>query len=473
MSAAPLLSPAARELAGRLHAALAGRCADLDPADRRPAAPTGSASLPDYRAAPVPADLRPGRAELIVEASDLNALRAALASGADAVVVDFDDTFSPTRANVAAAYAALPEWLSADRPLLARPRALYALEAHEPFAGQPGRAALCDLAALLTAGAGLKARPGRTPHLYLPKLESVAQAQVWADALALAETHLGLERGTLRVCLQIETFPGLLAADALLFTLRDWAFGLNAGRWDYVFSLVKTVGADLGRPVPPRAGLGMNLDAMQAYAQALVDVCRARGAQAVGGTAAVAPDPHDPQPALDAVRADKAREAAQGFQGAWAGLPELLDAVREGLRAPSTVPETVPVTRARLLDLPHPGPLDGAEVLDTVGLALDVFRAWLAGQGTVTRGGRIEDTATAELARALLWQWVTVRAPLGGGGVLTPGAYRALRRRLAPDDAPEARLLDHLVLSAAPPAYFPAEAARLNLTPWPQRTPHD
>ena len=467
MSAAPLLSPAARELAAQLHAALADRWADLDRGDLDHTTPATPEPLPDYRAAPVPADLRPGRAELIVEASDLHALRAALVSGAEAVVIDFDDTFSPTRANVAAAYGALPEWLVAPVPLLARPRALYALEAHEPFGGQPGRAALCDLAALLTAGAG------RAPHLYLPKLESVAQAQVWADALALAETHLGLGRGTLRVCLQVETFPGLLAADALLFTLRDWAFGLNAGRWDYVFSLVKTVGADLGRPVPPRAGLGMDLDAMQAYAQALVDVCRERGAQAVGGTAAVAPDPRDPQPALDAVRADKAREAAQGFQGAWAGLPELLDAVREGLRAPPAPPDAVPVTRGRLLDLPHPGPLEGAEVLDTAGLALDVFRAWLAGQGALTRGGRIEDTATAELARALLWQWVTVRAPLSGGGTLTPDAYRALRRRLCPDDAPEARLLDHLVLSAAPPAYFPAEAARLNLTDPPERMPHD
>lgn len=467
MSAAPLLSPAARALAERLHAALADRCARLDGPDLDHTAPAAPEPLPEYRAAPVPADLRPGRAELIVEASDLHALRAALVSGADAVVIDFDDTFSPTRANVAAAYGALPEWLAAPVPLLARPRALYALEAHEPFGGQPGRAALCDLAALLTA------RAGRAPHLYLPKLESVAQAQVWADALALAEAHLGLGRGTLRVCLQVETFPGLLAADALLFTLRDWSFGLNAGRWDYVFSLVKTVGADLGRPVPPRAGLSMDVDAMQAYAQALVDVCRARGAQAVGGTAAVAPDPRDPRPARAAVRADKAREAAQGFQGAWAGLPELLDAVREGLRAPAAAPTTVPVTRARLLDLPHPGPIDRAEVLDTAGLALDVFRAWLAGQGVVTRGGRIEDTATAELARALLWQWVTLRAPLGGGGALTPDTYRALRRRLAPDDAPEARLLDHLVLSAVPPAYFPAEVAWLNLTDPPERMPHD
>ncbi|MDK2012067.1 MULTISPECIES: malate synthase A [unclassified Deinococcus] len=458
-----LLTPAAYRLAETLHAALADRWAAVD-------APGPLGTTPpvtDYRAAPVPDDLRPGRAELIVEASDLPALRAALSSGADAVVIDFDDTFAPTPANVAAAWAALPEWLAADVPLLARPRALYAPQPGLTFAGQPARGALCDLAALLTA------RPGRVPHLYLPKLESVPQARAWATALRASEAHLGLNPGTLRACLQIETLPGLLHMDALLAELRPWAFGLNAGRWDYVFSLVKTTGATRTTPVPPRAGLGMDVDAMQAYAQALVDVCRARGAQAVGGTAAVSPDPRDPAPALDAVRADKAREAAQGFQGAWAGLPELLDAVREGLATPAPTPPpstTAPVTSERLLALPDPGPLPAAEVRDTLGLALDVFGAWFAGQGVITRGGRIEDTATAELARALLWQWVHVGALLDDGSVFDRAAYRSLRRALRPDDAPEATLLDHVVLADAPPAYVPLEAHRLTLT---ERTFHD
>ncbi len=452
----PDLPSPARALAEALHAALADAWTAVDAPGPLDAAPP----VTDYRAAPVPDDLSAGRAELIVEASDLPALRAALSSGADAVVIDFDDTFAPTPANVAAAWAALPEWLAADVPLLARPRALYAPQPGLTFAGQPARGALCDLAALLTA------RPGRVPHLYLPKLESVPQARAWATALRASEGHLGLKPGTLRVCLQIETLPGLLHMDALLAELREWAFGLNAGRWDYVFSLVKTTGATRTVPVPPRSGLGMDVDAMQAYAQALVDVCRARGAQAVGGTAAVSPDPRDPTPALDAVRADKAREAAQGFQGAWAGLPELLDAVREGLATPApTAAPTAPVTRERLLALPDPGPLPAAEVRDTLGLALDVFGAWFAGQGVITRNGRIEDTATAELARALLWQWVRVGAPLDDGSVFDRAAYRTLRRALRPDDTPEARLLDHVVLADAAPAYVPLEAHRLTLTP--------
>ncbi|GGL00289.1 malate synthase A [Deinococcus radiotolerans] len=424
-----------------------------------------SGVAPDYRAAPVPDDLRPGRAEMIVEASDLPALRAALTSGADAVVIDFDDTFSPTRTNVAGVYAALPEWLAADVPLLARPRALYAPQPGLTFAGQPARGALCDLAALLTA------RPGRVPHLYLPKLESATQARAWATALRVSEAYLGLNPGTLRVCLQIETLPGLLHMDALLSELRQWAFGLNAGRWDYVFSLVKTTGATRRVPFPPRSQLGMDVDAMQAYAQTLVDVCQLRGAQAVGGTAAVSPDPLNPAPALDAVRADKAREAAQGFQGAWAGLPELLDAVREGLAAPApTSPPTAPVTLERLLALPDPGSLPTAEVRDTLGLALDVFGAWFTGRGVITRNGRIEDTATAELARALLWQWVRVGAALDDGTVFDRAAYRSLRRALRPDDAPEATLLDHVVLADVAPAYVPLEAHRLNLT---ERIFHD
>ncbi|UBV44974.1 malate synthase A (plasmid) [Deinococcus taeanensis] len=467
-----MLPPSARPLAWALHEALAPHWAALDRAAPQGLASSPIAALPAYHAASVPPDLKPGRAELIVEASDLPALRAALRCGADAVVIDFDDTFAPTPANLQAAYGALPEVLNAAVPLLARPRALYALEPAVTQGGQPARAALCDLAALLTA------RPGRVPHLYLPKLETRAQARAWAAALSAAETHLGLPGGSLRVCLQIETLPGLLVADELLFDLRRWAFGLNAGRWDYVFSLVKSTGAGRAAPIPPRSALGMDVDAMQAYAQALVQVCRARGAQAVGGTAAVAPDPAAPQAALDAVRADKRREAAQGFAGAWAGRPDLLDAVRAGLAqgGPGS-PGAAPVTPQRLLNLPDPGPLDPREVADTAALALDVFQAWFAGRGVVTRAGRIEDTATAELARALLWQWVRVQAPLAGGDRLDRAAYLTLRRTLRPDDAPEAALLDHLVLSAAAPAYFPREAQRLALTPRltspAERTLHD
>ncbi|WP_425144885.1 malate synthase A [Deinococcus sp.] len=417
-----------------------------------------SAPLPEYVAVPPPADLVGRRAELIVEASDPAALAAALASDAEALVLDFDDTFSPTPANVQAAYDALPVAAGCPKALLARPRALYAVEPHLDCVGPaPAIAALCDLAVILAA------RPQRPMHLYIPKLETLAQAQFWEDALSLSERLLGLEPGAVRVCLQIETFAGVLNADALLYILRGRAYGLNAGRWDYVFSLVKALGQDRGA-VPPRAELGMELDAMRAYAEVLVRVCQRREAEAIGGSAALAPDPGNPQPALEAVRADKRREAAQGFTAAWAGLPELLPAVRAGFEdaaPPSLTPETPKRTLERLLKLPAPRPLPLDVLQEALGLALEVFEAWYAGRGVIVRGGRIEDTATAELARAQLWQWVRCGAALEGGDALTPERYLSERRAQRPDDAPEARLLDALVLVERCPAYFPRAAQLL------------
>ncbi|WP_207795301.1 aldolase/citrate lyase family protein [Deinococcus koreensis] len=489
------LTPAAHALAEHLHEGLRSRWMALhDP----PPPGEASSTIHQFQAAPIPDDLRGRRVELIVEASDLAMLRRALNSDADAVVIDFDDTFSPTRANVQAAYDALAWATGSDKPLLVRPRALYAVEPGLNFGG-PGIASLCDLSAVLAA------RPGRPPHVYIPKLETVMEARFWHDALALAEAHLGLEPDTVRVCLQIETYWGLLRADELLHALHTRAYGLNAGRWDYVFSLVKHLGATRTTPIPPRSALTMDVPAMRAYAEQLVQVCRQHGAEAIGGTASLAPDPANPEPALDAVRADKEREAAQGFTAAWAGLPELVEAVRGGLALlitpqsaarpaplkgsqesltlpplegrwpggpeglngpgrPTTLDELHRVAQTRLhtlTDLPTPTLLPLSEVRDATGLALDVFAAWLEGRGVVVRGGRVEDTATAELARALLWQWVRVGAPLDDGTVLSAERYLHERRSLMPDDEGAARLLDDLVLARECPAYFPREAQHL------------
>ncbi|THF71608.1 malate synthase A [Deinococcus sp. Arct2-2] len=443
------LSAPAHQLATRLHTALRARW-DALPGDPDPPAP------PEYAAAPIPTDLRGRRAELIVEASDVDALRQALASDADAVVIDFDDTFAPTRANVQAAYDALAWATSTSTPLLARPRALYAVEQGLDFDG-PGIASLCDLAAIVAA------RPQQPIHLYIPKLETVAEAKFWEDALAVAEAELNLAPNAIRVCLQIETFLGVLHADALLYALRGRAYGLNAGRWDYVFSLTKWVGRT-SAALPPRAELGMEVDAMRAYAEALVRVCQRRNAEAIGGSAAVAPDPSDTQSALNTVQADKRREALQGFTAAWAGLPDLLAPVRagfEGVSAEPLPPESPERTRERLLNLPGAQVLPLNTVQDTIGLALAVFRAWYAGRGVVVRGGRIEDTATAELARAQLWQWVGCGAELDGGERLTAQCYLHERRAQADDATPEAKLLDHLVLTELCIPYFPRAAQSL------------
>lgn len=455
MSSPLRLTPTAHALAAHLHERLRERWTAL-PGESRATIP------PEYQAAPIPDDLRGRRAELIVEASDLPLLRRALESDADAVVIDFDDTFSPTPANVQAAYDALAWVTAADKPLLVRPRALYAVEPYMDFGG-PAIASLCDLSAVLAA------RPQRPPHVYIPKLETVEEAQFWQGALAIAEEHLGLPVDTLRVCLQIETYSSLLHADELLHALHTRAYGLNAGRWDYVFSLTKHLGTTRSAPMPPRSGLTMDVPAMHAYAEQLVQVCRQRGAEAIGGTASLAPDPAKPQPALDAVRADKEREAAQGFTAAWAGLPELVEAVREGIALRTTLDDlhqrtTLPHSMS-LTDLPTPTAIPLSELRDAIGLALDVFAAWLEGHGVVVRGGRVEDTATAELARALLWQWVRVGTTLDDGEVLTADRYLHERRAQMLDNEFAARLLDHLVLSRECPAYFPQEAQRLFPTP--------
>ena len=456
MTPPPLsLSPAAHTLAQHLHDQLRERWAKLP--GESPACPNPVPST--ARAAPIPDDLRGRRAELIVEASDLDMLRRAVDSDADAVVVDFDDTFSPTRDNVQAAYDALAWVVKSDRPLLARTRALYALEPHLEFNG-PAIAALCDLSAVLAA------RPERPIHIYVPKLETPAEAQFWQDALLLAEEQLGLAPNTVRTCLQIETFSGLLNVGAVWPPLAPRTYGLNAGRWDYVFSLTKHLGTRRDAPMPPRSQLTMEVDAMRAYAETLVRVCRAHGAEAIGGTASFAPDPQNPQPALDAVLADKQREAAQGFTAAWAGLPELLEPVRRGFDAPATSEpkELTADLSHRLTDLPDPGPLRLTDVREALEIALGVFAAWYRGEGVLVRAGRIEDTATAELARAQLWQWVRVRAALEDGERLTPERYRQERRAVLGDDEPASRLLDHLVEAPACAAYFPLEAQRLHLS---------
>lgn len=459
------LAPGAPALALALHAELAPRWTQLqaetevarsfDPRSR-------TLRESAWTVAPPPRALRSRRVELIVEASNRAALEAGRASGADAIVLDLDDTFAPTPVNVRAAYALIRETRAAPEPLILRPRPLYLRERSFSFEEAPAIAALLDLSVFLAA------RRDRA-LMYLPKLERVAEARFWDDALTLAERTLGLAPNSVRVCLQIETLPAAFLAEELLYELRARAFGLNAGRWDYVFSLIKHLGADPAFVLPGRGGLGMDQDAMLAYAEHLAAVCARRGAQAVGGSAALVPDPARPEVALAAVRADKRREAGQGYVAAWAGLPELVPAVREGFEGSraSAVSETrdEAALQTRLLGVPQVRTIAVDAVREAIGIAVDYFDAWRAGRGWIIRGGRVEDTATAELARAQLWQWARHRTPLTDGGELDAGTYLALRREARPDGTPAATLLDALVLSERCRDYFPRVAAELEAPP--------
>ncbi|GAA5512879.1 malate synthase A [Deinococcus carri] len=410
----------------------------------------------DWQVAPPPAELRARQVEQLVEPSDAAAIESALAAGPDALIFDFDDTFSPTPQNVRAGHANLRSLPRTGGPLpMTRPRPLYMEDA------EGGSASIRDLAAFVEAFAGRE-----TLYVYLPKLEFPAEAEFWQDLLAETERLTGREPNSLRVCIQIETLPGAFYADELLYALRGRAFGLNAGRWDYVFSAVKWLGENHRFCLPERGELNMGQPSMQAYEQNLARVCARRGAQAIGGTAALAPDPADPEPALAVVRADKEREASQGFVAAWAGLPDLIPTVRAVFQSapPASPPAPKPEEEvaAELLAFPRAAEVPLSAVREAIGVTTDYFRAWLAGQGVIVRKNRVEDTATAELARAQLWQWVHHRIPLEGGEALTPEYFEALLADSTDPREPAARLLRALVLSGTCPPFFPAAARTLD-----------
>jgi len=407
---------------------------------------TQSGSPADWQAASPPSSLHGRRAELIVAASDTAAIRRGIEAGADATVLDLDDVFSPRAGNLERAYANFAAFAQTPHPFLARPRPLAHREGRARFGGQPAVASLLDLAAYTWAFRE------RETVLYLPKLDTPAEARFWKRALELTEGWLERPAHSVRMCLQIETLPGLMNAEALLYALRDFAYGLNAGRWDYVFSVVKHLGDRPGVVLPERARLTMNEPSMQAYARQIVSVCRAHRAQAIGGTAAVAlsGDPASDARALESVQLDKQREAAQGFVAAWAGSPELLQAVRGAFGGPEVeVPRGD--HRQTALALPRAEAIPDEAVQEAVGVALAVFAAWLGGVGDVPRAGRSEDTATAELARAQLWHWHR-------RGLLSTETYLRARRAVLSDDLPAARLLDRLVLAELCEPYFPGVA---------------
>ena len=456
MSADPLPDPAALELARHLHAELyAGWKALRLPASWTPGHPAPPVE-PGWQAASVPPLLRHRRAELIVAASDTAVIWRGVQVGADAVVLDLDDTFSPRAGSLGRAYANFQTFAAVPRPFLTRVRPLAHREGRVSFNSQPAMAGLLDLAVYAHAFRE------REVILYLPKLDSVPEAWFWKRALELTEHWLGLPAHSVRVCLQIETLPGLMNAEALLHALHAYAYGLNAGRWDYVFSVVKHLGERPEYLLPERARLGMQQPSMLAYALYIAQVCHRSGAQAIGGTAAVSltGDLGRDEAVLKGVRLDKAREAAQGFVAAWAGSPELLEAVRGAFDAdfPLPVPADDPVLDHAVTDhlsavlaLPKARSIPDVAVQDAISVALAVFGAWLAGVGDVARLGRSEDTATAELARAQLWHWLR-------RGLLSEPNYLRWRRAELPDSAPSAQLLDALVLSERCAPYFPGVA---------------
>jgi malate synthase len=439
-----------------------------------------------WRVAAVPADLERRHIE-ITGPTDRKMLINALNSGADVFMADFEDANVPTWANLVEGQVNLSEAIDrrleftgpdgrpyrlADRTavLMVRPRGWHLVEKHLLVDGRPMSGSLFDFGLYFFHNhARLKAR-GTGPYFYLPKMESHLEARLWNDVFVEAQAALGVPRGTIRATVLIETIPAAFEMDEILYELREHITGLNAGRWDYLFSVIKKFRSRPGFMLPDRGLVTMTAPFMRVYALSLVRTCHRRGAHAMGGMAAYIPSRRDAAvntTALARVREDKERETADGFDGTWVAHPDLVPVAREvfdralGARAhQKDRRRDDDVASARdLTDFSVAGgAITETGVRHNISVALQYIEAWLRGSGAVAIDNLMEDTATAEISRAQLWLWLHRDARLDDGRRVDADLYRRLvdeeQGRLEPAAAapgrygPARQVLDGLVLES-------------------------
>ncbi|MEU1839431.1 malate synthase A [Micromonospora chersina] len=443
-----ILTPEALSFLADLHRAFDARRRDLlDRRKRREADLAAGAPfdfLPDTREIRESdwrvADPAPGLVDRRVEITgptDAKMTINALNSGAKVWLADHEDANTPLWENVIAGQLNLRDAI--DRKLdftspdgkqyalhdgelatiVVRPRGWHLSEKHILVDGERTSGSLVDFGLYFFHCARRQLDRGAGPYFYLPKMESHLEARLWNDVFLLAQEHLGIPRGTIRATVLIETFPAAFEMDEILYELREHSAGLNAGRWDYMFSVIKkfrTRGADF--LLPDRNAVTMTVPFMRAYTELLVRTCHRRGAHAIGGMAAFIPSRRDPQvneTALAKVRDDKTREAGDGFDGSWVAHPDLVPICREvfdhvlGDR-PNQLDRTrdeVRVTGAELLDVRStPGQRTEGGLRNAVSVGVQYLATWLRGSGAVAIYNLMEDAATAEISRSQVWQWL-------------------------------------------------------------------
>ena len=405
---------------------------------------------------PPPArDLRDRRVE-ITGPADAKMMINALNSGAQVFMADFEDSLTPTwdnvvqgQHNVTAAVTGTLRHVAPDgrdytlaqerAVLMVRPRGWHLDERHLLVDGGPVSAALFDFGLFALHNAGRLLDDGSGPYCYLPKLESHLEARLWHDVFVWIESRLGLRAGSIRATVLVETVPAALEMDEILYELGDHAAGLNAGRWDYLFSMIKTfrdAGSDF--VLPDRNSIGMTAPFMRAYTELLVRTCHRRGAFAIGGMSAFVPSRRDPQlneHACAQVRSDKIREATDGFDGTWVAHPDLVPIAQEAfagvldgrLNQLDRGRDDVEVSPSDLLSVAGtPGTVTAAGLRNNVAVALRYLDSWLAGNGAVAISSLMEDAATAEIARAQVWQWVHNGVTLDTGEVVSAAVVRQI-----------------------------------------------
>lgn len=460
-----ILTPDALDLVAKLSRAFSARrqellaarierARQLDAGERPDFLPqTATVRDGDWRIAPLPPALACRRVEItgpVERKMVINALN----SGADAYMTDFEDSNTPNWDNQIQGqvnlFDAVRKTISLEQngksyklndkvaTLLVRPRGWHLDEKHILVDGQRVSGGIVDFALFMVHNAKELLARGAGPYFYLPKIESHLEARLWNDIFVMTQDELGLPQGTIKATVLIETILAAFEMDEILYELREHSAGLNAGRWDYIFSCIKKFKLDTDFCLADRAKVTMTAPFMRAYALLLLKTCHHRGAPAIGGMAALIPIKNDPEKneiAMGGVRVDKARDATDGYDGGWVAHPGLVGlAMEEFTKVLGDRPNQfekqrpdVEVTAAQLLDFKPEAPITEAGLRYNINVGIHYLGAWLAGNGCVPIHNLMEDAATAEISRSQVWQWI--RSPKGvldDGRKVTADMVRAM-----------------------------------------------
>ena len=423
---------------------------------------------------PAPADLADRRCE-ITGPTHRKMVINALNSGALVFMADFEDSNSPTWHNMVDGqinlYDAIRRQIDftneagkrytlTQEPaaLMVRPRGWHLIERHLNIDGASVSASLFDFGLYIFHNADELLARGSGPYFYLPKLESHLEARLWNDVFLHAQQALGIEHGTIKATVLIETIPAAFEMDEILFELKDHSGGLNAGRWDYIFSIIKKFRSREGFALPDRGQIGMTAPFMRAYTELLVQTCHKRGTHAMGGMAAFIPSRRDEEIneiAFTRVTEDKTREAADGCDGTWVAHPDLVDLVTEIFDevlgdAPNQLSKQRPEVSVDAADLMRfdvaGGQITEGGVRQNVDVAIQYLASWLRGVGAAAIYNLMEDAATAEISRSQIWQWIHSESATNQGVSITP----AFIRKIADEEAERLRSeLGHAIYDAS------------------------
>lgn len=406
-----------------------------------------------WKVAPIPAVLQDRRVE-ITGPVDRKMVINALNSGAKVFMCCFEDASAPTwenmidgQVNLKDANAGVISYFDEKKgkqydlvanpaQLLARPRGLHLPEKHIQYQGQPIAGCLMDFALYFFHNYQTRAAKGEGVYFYIPKLESMEEAQWWDDVFRFTEEYFNVDIGTIRATVLVETLPAVFQMEEILYAMRDHIVAMNCGRWDYIFSYIKTLKNHKDRILPDRHSVGMDKPFLNAYSQLLVKTCHARGALAMGGMSAFIPnsDPAVMQQVLSKVEEDKNRESDNGHDGTWVAHPKLVDVAMDifNQKLGGKVNQVdfdssyVGEITAKQLLAPCQGPRNEEGLRKNIRIALYYIESWISGVGCVPIYGLMEDAATAEISRASIWQWIKHSVQLDDGQVVTEGYFRTL-----------------------------------------------